>query len=210
MTHTVAPAGPATAHALVRHTSVSDAATRCRYAPLPEPQDAAPLHHQNRCSLCTPLPISSPASDSYDPPCMPPFNASIRSAEPPRRLFSFPPPRTTRRSDAHCEPEAAAVGGLSAACFSWKSLTAALTASSASIEQCSFTGGSFKCFAMSLFLMLPHSSSVLPFSHSVAYDEEAMAEPHPNVCAQTGEGATREGQICRRRRRVASFSPSCC
>ena len=60
------------------------------------------------------------------------------------------------------------MGGLSAACFSWKSLTAALTASSASIEQCSFTGGSFKCFAMSLFLMLPHSSSVLPLSHSVA------------------------------------------
>ena len=38
--------------------------------------------------------------------------------------------------------------------------------------------------AMSEFWMAAHSSIVLPFSHSVAYDELAIAEPHPNVCEQ--------------------------
>ena len=60
-------------------------------------------------------------------------------------------------------------------------MIAIFTASSASIEQCSFTGGSLRCLAMSLFLIEPHSSSVLPLSHSVAYDELAIAEPQPNV-----------------------------
>ena len=45
------------------------------------------------------------------------------------------------------------------------------------------TGGSLRCDAMSEFLMVAHSSRVLPFSHSVAYEELAIAEPHPNVCA---------------------------
>ena len=40
-----------------------------------------------------------------------------------------------------------------------------------------------RCDAMSEFLMVAHSSRVLPFSHSVAYEELAIAEPHPNVCA---------------------------
>ena len=34
---------------------------------------------------------------------------------------------------------------------------------------------------MSEFWMAAHSSIVLPFSHSVAYDELAIAEPQPNV-----------------------------
>ena len=54
-------------------------------------------------------------------------------------------------------------------------------ASSASIEQCSFTGGSDKCLAMWVFLISALSSSVFPLIHSVASDELAMALPHPNV-----------------------------
>jgi hypothetical protein len=34
---------------------------------------------------------------------------------------------------------------------------------------------------MSVFLIFPASSTVRPFSHSVARLEEAMALPHPNV-----------------------------
>ena len=40
---------------------------------------------------------------------------------------------------------------------------------------------------MSEFWMAAHSSIVLPFSHSVAYDELAIAEPHPNVCEQRAQ-----------------------
>uniref|UniRef100_K3XAL0 Uncharacterized protein n=1 Tax=Globisporangium ultimum (strain ATCC 200006 / CBS 805.95 / DAOM BR144) TaxID=431595 RepID=K3XAL0_GLOUD len=58
---------------------------------------------------------------------------------------------------------------------------AALMASSASILQCSLTGGSFKWLAMSVFLIFRHSSTVLPLSHSVATDDDAIAEPQPNV-----------------------------
>ena len=61
------------------------------------------------------------------------------------------------------------------------SLTAALMASSASMEQCSFTGGRARCLAMSEFLMVTTSSSVRPLTHSVATDDDAMADPHPNV-----------------------------
>ena len=82
--------------------------------------------------------------------------------------------------------------------FDLKSLMAACTASSASIEQCSFTGGSFRWAAMSEFwcvlkadgearaylyivqwkqisatLMERHSSTAFPFSHSVAKDDDA-------------------------------------
>jgi hypothetical protein len=49
------------------------------------------------------------------------------------------------------------------------------------MEQWSLTGGSFRCLAMSEFLIVPASSSDLPLSHSVVYDELAMAEPHPKV-----------------------------
>jgi hypothetical protein len=58
----------------------------------------------------------------------------------------------------------------------------AAAAAGAHIEQCSLTGGSLRCLAMSEFLRLPASSSVLPLSHSVVYDELAIAEPQPNVC----------------------------
>ena len=53
---------------------------------------------------------------------------------------------------------------------------------------------------MSEFWMEAHSSIVLPFSHSVAYDELAIAEPHPNVCEEKRAcGAVRwGGALCRR------------
>ena len=52
---------------------------------------------------------------------------------------------------------------------------------------------------MSEFWMEAHSSIVFPFSHSVAYDELAIAEPHPNVCEERrgetcGASAAREGR----------------
>ena len=61
---------------------------------------------------------------------------------------------------------------------------AALIASSANILQWSFTGGNFKCVAMSLFLICVASSVVFPFTHSVANEEEAIAEPQPKVLKQ--------------------------
>lgn len=54
-------------------------------------------------------------------------------------------------------------------------------ASSASMEQWSFTGGNFKCDAMSVFLILTASSMSMPSSISVAYELLAIADPHPNV-----------------------------
>ena len=50
----------------------------------------------------------------------------------------------------YCAAAAASSGAASApCCLDWKSLIAILTASSASIEQCSLTGGNLRCFAMS-------------------------------------------------------------
>lgn len=46
--------------------------------------------------------------------------------------------------------------------FCFQSLTAALMASSASMLQCSLTGGRLRCLAMSLFLMVSTSSTALP------------------------------------------------
>ena len=54
-------------------------------------------------------------------------------------------------------------------------------ASSASTEQWIFTGGSASSFTMSVFLMARASSTVLPLTHSVASDDEAIAEPQPKV-----------------------------
>jgi len=68
-----------------------------------------------------------------------------------------------------------------ASLFAFQSFTAARIASSANIEQCNFTGGNFKCAAISVFLMERTSSTCLPLTHSVATDEEAMAEPQPKV-----------------------------
>lgn len=65
--------------------------------------------------------------------------------------------------------------------FSFQSLTAARMASSANIEQCNFTGGNFRWAAMSVFLMERTSSTCFPLTHSVATEEEAIADPHPKV-----------------------------
>ena len=48
----------------------------------------------------------------------------------------------------------------------WRAFT--LTASSANMEQCSLTGGSFKCDAISVLRMDKASSMVLPLTISVA------------------------------------------
>ena len=85
---------------------------------------------------------------------------------------------------AHCPLPfyfASAATGLAASCFFFQSPIAARMASSASTEQWIFTGGSESSFTMSMFLMERASSTVLPFTHSVASEEEAMAEPQPNV-----------------------------
>lgn len=66
-------------------------------------------------------------------------------------------------------------------CLVLKSLTADLMASSASIEQCSLTGGKHSSLAISVFLIVTASSIVFPLIHSVAKLDEAMAEPQPNV-----------------------------
>src|SRR5262249_37475505 len=60
----------------------------------------------------------------------------------------------------------------------WSSI-AAWIASSARIEQWIFTGGSASSSAIWVFLILPASSSVLPFTHSVTRDDDAIAEPQP-------------------------------
>ena len=47
--------------------------------------------------------------------------------------------------------------------------------------QWSFTGGSFRWFEMSVFLIVMASSRVFPFTHSLATELDAMADPQPNV-----------------------------
>lgn len=47
--------------------------------------------------------------------------------------------------------------------------------------QCSLTGGSLRCPAMSVFLIFKLSSTERPLSHSVATLLDAIADPHPNV-----------------------------
>lgn len=44
-----------------------------------------------------------------------------------------------------------------------------------------FHGGRQSSLAMSVFLMVKASSTVLPFTHSVAKELEAIADPQPNV-----------------------------
>src|SRR5579884_2661958 len=58
---------------------------------------------------------------------------------------------------------------------------AARIASSASTEQWIFTGGSASSFTISVFLISSASETVLPFTHSVASEDEAIADPQPNV-----------------------------
>ena len=74
-----------------------------------------------------------------------------------------------------------AAAALLLALFSSQSLTADLMASSASIEQCSLTGGSESSRAMSVFLTAEASHTLIPFIFSVTSEDEAMAEPHPCV-----------------------------
>jgi hypothetical protein len=47
------------------------------------------------------------------------------------------------------------------------------------MEQCTFTGGSASSSAIWLFFSAAASSSVLPLTHSVTSDDEAIAEPQP-------------------------------
>src|SRR4051794_30984020 len=49
------------------------------------------------------------------------------------------------------------------------------------LEQCSLTGGRLSSEAISVFLMAPASSRLMPSTRSVMYELEAMAEPQPNV-----------------------------
>src|ERR1035437_3238543 len=65
--------------------------------------------------------------------------------------------------------------------FFFQSPMAARIASSASTEQWIFTGGSDSSFTMSVFLMVSASSTVLPFTHSVASEDEAIADSTPHV-----------------------------
>src|SRR5579862_5111169 len=75
----------------------------------------------------------------------------------------------------------AAATGLEVSCFFFQSPMAARMASSASTEQWILTGGSESSFTISMFLMERASSTVLPFTHSVASEDDAMAEPQPKV-----------------------------
>ena len=54
-------------------------------------------------------------------------------------------------------------------------------ASSASIEQCNFTGGNFKCAAMLLFFTASTLSTLFPLTHSVNTELDAMSDPQPKV-----------------------------
>jgi hypothetical protein len=47
------------------------------------------------------------------------------------------------------------------------------------MEQWIFTGGSASSWAMAVFSISIAWSSVLPLSHSVTSEDEAMAEPQP-------------------------------
>src|SRR3954471_17816778 len=68
-----------------------------------------------------------------------------------------------------------------ALCLFFQSLIAARIASSANTEQWIFTGGRASSFTMSVFLIAIASSTFLPLIHSVASDDDAIAEPHPKV-----------------------------
>ena len=82
-------------------------------------------------------------------------------------------------------------------CLLLKSATAALIASSASIEQCSFTGGSLRCAAMSVFLMDRHSSMFLPVIHSVTNDDDATQMIHTRTKAKLSSERDRRTRVIR-------------
>ncbi|MNR38732.1 hypothetical protein D3C85_1568590 [compost metagenome] len=56
-----------------------------------------------------------------------------------------------------------------------------MIASSANTEQWIFTGGKANSSTKSILSIAKAWSIDLPFNHSVAKDEEAIAEPHPKV-----------------------------
>src|ERR1700737_452773 len=92
--------------------------------------------------------------------------------------------KSARRPSVGIRPRhyfASAVTGCAVCCFFFQSPIAARMASSARTEQWIFTGGSESSFTMSIFLIVRASSTVLPLTHSVASDEDAIAEPQPNV-----------------------------
>ena len=68
--------------------------------------------------------------------------------------------------------------------FDSQSLMAAFIPSSANMEQCNLTGGKFNSFAISLFVICAASSTCIPTIFSVAKEELAIADPHPNVLKQ--------------------------
>src|SRR6266849_9946111 len=80
-----------------------------------------------------------------------------------------------------CHYFASAVTGCAVCCFFFQSWIAARMASSARTEQWIFTGGSESSLTISVFLICSASSTVLPFTHSVAREDDAIAEPQPKV-----------------------------
>ena len=71
-------------------------------------------------------------------------------------------PHCLRRAPRGGRGQAAAAAWAAAARFALTSFTAALMASSASMEQCSLTGGRWRCLAMSVFFTASASSMCLP------------------------------------------------
>ena len=60
-------------------------------------------------------------------------------------------------------------------------MIASLIASSASTEQCIFTGGNANSSTIAILSIANASSIDFPFNHSVANEDDAIAEPQPNV-----------------------------
>ena len=58
---------------------------------------------------------------------------------------------------------------------------ACFIASSANTEQCILTGGSVNSSTISMLSIFKASVNDFPFNHSVAKDDDAIAEPHPKV-----------------------------
>ena len=67
----------------------------------------------------------------------------------------------------------------SACCLPCKSAIAVFIASSANTLQCILTGGKASSSAMTVFLIYVASSRVLPLTHSVSKEDEAIALPQP-------------------------------
>ena len=59
--------------------------------------------------------------------------------------------------------------------------------STRSTRHARLTGGRQSSLAISVFLTAPACSSDIPLTRSVIYDEEAMADPQPNVLNLTSE-----------------------